>query len=450
MLARLVAIAGALAVALTLLNPVAVEAAGRKRTKVSLNVSDRTPIVGQQVTISGKVKPRKAHGKTRRIKLQKRIDGRWKTVRRKKARKSGYSFHVRPQASGTIRYRLRVARARGIKGKNKRFNLGVQGKPSLVTARYSKRRVKIGKKVTVRGYVSGAHSDRVVTLYRALPSGARAIRSKRVNSRGRYVFRVPSWFLVNHRLFVRVAPTRTHAGDNTVARKYTVLPNWKRQGKATSWKSLHSSGRHVRINPCAPVRYRVNMAALRPKGRKAASRDLRKAMHRVTRATGIRFQRVGSTSFIPRARSKSKRRYPGDVRLTISWARQKQTKLNFIPAAAWGGGKAIAATSAKGHPIWLRTKGWVAVEHPSRVPNGFKNGGRRGALLMHEIGHVIGLDHPKAKNQIMSAVMNRHNTSRWSMGDVRGLRAKGIDHGCIAQPRYARTSAQEVELPPQS
>lgn len=445
---KIVAVIGALAVGLVLLQPAAVEGAGRQRTKLSVKVSDTSPSVGQRVTVSGRVKPRKAAGRKRTIKLQQRAGRTWRTIKKKKVHRRGYRFGITPQRAGKVRYRLKVTKARGVKGRKKTFKLKVRGLPSRITARYSRRKVKLGTKVTVRGTVTGAPKGRRVTLYRALPSGARKVRSTTVGGKGRYRMRVPTGFLVKHDLFVKVHATSTRAAASSPHRRFTVTPDWKRQGRSTAWKSLKTSGRHVRVNPCAPVRYRVNLKAMKPKGRKRALRDLKAATRRITRATGIPFQRVGHTGFVPRARKKVHRRYPKDATLVVSWARQKQTKLDFNPAAAWGGGGAVAARGASGSPIWLRTKGWVVLEHPSRVGKGFANGARRGPLLMHEIGHVIGLDHPKARNQIMSAVLNPRITSRWSAGDVRGLRAKGIDHGCISRPRGARTTASEIELEP--
>ena len=51
---------------------------------------------------------------------------------------------------------------------------------------------------------------------------------------------------------------------------------------------------------------------------------------------------------------------------------------------------------------------------------------------MHELGHVVGLDHPRTKGrkQIMYHELTRR-PAKWGRGDLAGLRVVGAGGGCL-------------------
>jgi hypothetical protein len=55
------------------------------------------------------------------------------------------------------------------------------------------------------------------------------------------------------------------------------------------------------------------------------------------------------------------------------------------------------------------------------------------ALYMHELAHVMGLDHVASDaTQVMHPTLNAANTSgAWGAGDVSGLRRVGLGAGCL-------------------
>jgi hypothetical protein len=60
---------------------------------------------------------------------------------------------------------------------------------------------------------------------------------------------------------------------------------------------------------------------------------------------------------------------------------------------------------------------------------GFGTGAPHGMVLMHEIGHVVGLDHYNNRSQVMhpSAALP---AAVWGAGDIAGLRQIGKVGGC--------------------
>lgn len=64
-----------------------------------------------------------------------------------------------------------------------------------------------------------------------------------------------------------------------------------------------------------------------------------------------------------------------------------------------------------------------------RAEPGFGAGSPHGMVLMHEVGHVVGLDHYGDRRQIMhpSATLP---AAVWGAGDLAGLRRIGKVGGC--------------------
>ncbi len=442
MKSRLAGALTALALALTLTTPLTATtstatAAAKPKTSVSLKVSDHKVKAGKKVTVRGKVTPRVGpNRKARTVVLQAKIGAGWKKIGRKLVGARGYSFTFKARADAK-KYRVKVPKARNLKGATKSFKVKAKGKPTNVTAAFSATNVKIGASVVVRGTIKGDKGGRTVRLLRKLPGGKRPVRSTRSASDGTWEIAVPTDFLVNHPLFVRVEPSKKNRGVASSPQPFVVSPHWALRGDATHWKPIVSDGYQVRMNPCAPVAYRINYGGM-PVGEQAGARaDLEEAMRRTTQATGITFSYKGSSTFVPKATTSAHQKYPKDVRLVVTWAIQRETSLDLTATRAWGGGGGIYTNDTNGRRVIERTQGYVLFGRPEQVPAGFANVNQRGAVLMHELAHVLGLDHAAGADMIMSINRNSENPATWGRGDLTGLRAKGLDQGCLAgQARY--------------
>jgi hypothetical protein len=189
-----------------------------------------------------------------------------------------------------------------------------------------------------------------------------------------------------------------------------------------------------RWDPCEPIRYEVNLANA-PSG---AMDDVREAVARVSAATGIEFLEVGTTvRTVDQQMGRAfQSRVPGEERfypVLFEWVEHEH--FDFVAdtrkAAAFG----IPST---GYGELARTyvSGAIAMDAGEDLPPGFGQRYSRGVILMHELGHVMGLGHVGSAEEIMwspdesdERLPNLFQTE-WGGGDLQGLAALGRDAGC--------------------
>jgi hypothetical protein len=187
----------------------------------------------------------------------------------------------------------------------------------------------------------------------------------------------------------------------------------------------------VRWNPCEPIRYEVNLV-----GAPADALDqIQRATSRVTEATGIPFAYDGTThrtlgqtghdSFYPNGVEGTY--YPvlfiwipheRMVRLT-----DEQDVLAFTHPELG---------EAERSDQWV--SGWIVVD----IGGHFESDGRYSLelVLMHELGHLVGLDHVPDQDELMFSDEVAPDASPeqmydWGPGDEAGLELVGSDQGCM-------------------
>ncbi|MGO4257240.1 matrixin family metalloprotease [Marmoricola sp. RAF53] len=183
----------------------------------------------------------------------------------------------------------------------------------------------------------------------------------------------------------------------------------------------------ARWNPCQPITYRVN-----PRGGYAGSvGDVRRAFEQVGAATGIRFVYRGTSNGIAFRGTQDRR-----ADILVSWATPRQVPGLRGPVA----GLASSSYAKLGTGVHENVQGRIALDRTARLRHGFPRSGATswGQVYLHEIGHVMGLDHVGRRNQVMYPVVGPAN-HRFGAGDLRRLRQVGRSAGCISAS--ARTAA---------
>jgi len=195
------------------------------------------------------------------------------------------------------------------------------------------------------------------------------------------------------------------------------------------YKLLHvdAQGRAARLNPCATVEYRIN--PLHAPSR--AEEDIAEAVRRVSVATGITFHYAGTSDETPvRGRGATRGADGTYPPLLFAFAAAPATDL----LDGWSGNDVNWAQTAGGPVIVSGTVVLDAANLDKSAP-GFVSGVSRGALLMHELGHVAGLaDSTRADDVMYGKLAESKGEPIYSTVDRAGLKALGKSAGCLATP----------------
>jgi hypothetical protein len=190
-------------------------------------------------------------------------------------------------------------------------------------------------------------------------------------------------------------------------------------------------GGPVRWDPCERITYAVNTRGVTSPVRA----DLKETLRRVTRATGIEFRSVGTTeeTFF---RAFLRMRYRGVIRkaaLILIWVDHDDYRAILRrlhdPRPSIAFAKTMAGLYANQDQYF---GGIVVLDADATADRGFADRFAHGSVLLHELGHVMGLDHVKDPDQLMySGHQTQVNLRGFGPGDLEGLRRLGTDAGCL-------------------
>ena len=178
-----------------------------------------------------------------------------------------------------------------------------------------------------------------------------------------------------------------------------------------------SGGSAAWWNPCDPIRFAVNLSDA-PTG---ALDDALAAVAVASQATGLTFDYVGTTGFSPDPAG-GWGQMPAGVDAVIGW----------VSPAQLGGGRGEAGAGGS----W-----WRAAGSHDRIDEGYAlingdiakailrpgsgTGYSEAHLLLHELGHMLGLAHTADPGEVMYPQTGPLSPSAYGPGDLAGLRYLG-------------------------
>jgi hypothetical protein len=176
------------------------------------------------------------------------------------------------------------------------------------------------------------------------------------------------------------------------------------------------SGRPVRWDPCRPIHY-----VIRPDGAPAGGRlAIDQSIARVEQITGLRFTFDGTTEETPKPNRPTVNvaRY-GDRWSPVLIAWTDPAEYQPMTGYAGLGGPDAVPGSTPGHRRYVSGVLLLNRAHLSQVVTWDDGQERLGAVVLHEFGHLVGLDHVPDPTQLMYKQPAR--IGGFGDGDRRGL-----------------------------
>jgi len=158
--------------------------------------------------------------------------------------------------------------------------------------------------------------------------------------------------------------------------------------------------------------------------------DVTEAVHRLAAATGLRFVDMGSSDYSGTFADPDQHRWPDDADLLITVADEAAA-----PALA---GSTVGYTSIT-PGSWTSTdaridRAEVVLERQfvAIAPTGFGTTQAGTAeLLLHELGHAVGLGHTGVAGQVMFPTLGSGQAPQYQNGDLNGLARVGATEDCL-------------------
>ncbi len=173
----------------------------------------------------------------------------------------------------------------------------------------------------------------------------------------------------------------------------------------------------VAWDPCDPIHYEINPEGA-PDGEESTEEFVADAVRVVAHYTGLEFVYDGRTDRRPEWDRQFLPSLGHHEPVLISWATEDEVEQLEGDVAGVGG--AVAAPVEGGD--WRRyVTGGVTLDADvfEDLDGVFGDGGEGRAILLHELGHLVGLDHVDSREELMFA--DNVGQREFGTGDLNGL-----------------------------
>jgi hypothetical protein len=188
-------------------------------------------------------------------------------------------------------------------------------------------------------------------------------------------------------------------------------------------------GQPVRWNPCQAIHWKANVA----RGPVGGLDVLKAAVAHIAYVTKTTWVYDGATTTVPTTAYLPKTPTNVNKPVVIGWTDGTASDLlRYKPAAVLGMTRTVwfGVDDGMGHRVAATRAAVVALDRTDRLP--LRGVQSWSATALHELGHVMGLDHPADTHQLMAATLP--NVATLQTGDETGLHRVGRDAGCVNIP----------------
>jgi hypothetical protein len=273
-----------------------------------------------------------------------------------------------------------------------------------------------GGRATLTTAVKPGQAGERVTLQRKTSSGWKALGTRRLTSASKQTWHFHP--TATGQPIYRIVKSATSTLATGTGRAVSLLVTKKGRGPEASFAFEDSYGGHPAAwNPCHTIGFQVNTEHAPAQ----AVADVKETLRRISLAGGLRFRYDGTTHLVPDPNSGQRED------LVVAWRPHNSEPIFQQGAVGFGGyNKAIYRG---GREVIL--KGFAILDAGYKVTPGFGAGVTEGQLLMHELGHAMGLNHVYGNYQIMRPVLDNYlPAAMYGAGDIRGLKKLGKSQGC--------------------
>jgi hypothetical protein len=238
------------------------------------------------------------------------------------------------------------------------------------------------------------------------------------------------------------------AGVASIAVIVTTLAIVVPPGFAASFSPMmrDPQGAPIRWNPCEPIHYVINLDNAPP----SAAADVKSAVERIEAASGLTFALDGPTDEVPsleRGSYQPERYGERWAPVLIGWVRDEDNEVR-LELPELGLGVPIPVRAVDG--TYSYVSGVLAINADFETPPGFASTTDHGSLVLHELGHLVGMGHVSAYEEVMYPTADEKSPTDWGPGDRLGLALLGRANGCVETPPAHPTQGDwEVDFPDQ-
>jgi hypothetical protein len=210
-----------------------------------------------------------------------------------------------------------------------------------------------------------------------------------------------------------------------------VRPGYDPRGRKRDYAFPYAI--RARWDSCAVVRWKFNDSLAPHRG----LRQVKAAVRRIHAATGLDFEYAGLSD-------RRANVYGDDIpgaEVVIGWrsARTFERLFGSSQAVGLAGQKFAAGFRDSQAQVYRVQQAGVILNAGHRLDPGFGKGITWGEVIVHELGHVVGLAHADARRQLMYFATTGFDASLGA-GDLNGLRQLGDTRGCLERTASASRS----------
>lgn len=200
----------------------------------------------------------------------------------------------------------------------------------------------------------------------------------------------------------------------------TPAPVPEGTGKFEVIQHQRGSTTPVAFDPCRPIHYVVNRTGAPSDGLQL----VQSAIAKVSTATGLKFIYDGRTSELPNKERESFQpsEYSDQRWAPVLIAFADETSFSELAGYIAGIGSAQAVYAPNNQLVYVT--GQVVLDRDQLSAEQAPNRDEVSAVILHELGHLVGLDHTSDRTQLMFSEA-QFNVATYGDGDRRGLALLG-------------------------